>query len=79
MSNLTEPVALAQGSEYDPWNMPDSYTVFMAAPEHVRQWLHPHWQTQKALHPMGYYLAGMYFLVIGDYFCNLRCMQFLKQ
>jgi len=65
MANSSDPVALAQTGEYNPWNLPDTYTVFMAAPEDIRQWLHPHWQTQKALHPMGYYLAGLYFLVIG--------------
>ena len=65
MTNLSDPAALSQINDYDPWRMPDSYTVWMAAPEDLRSMLHPHWQSQKALHPMGYYLAGIYFLFIG--------------
>jgi hypothetical protein len=29
--------------------------------------LHLHWQTQKALYPMIYYLFGILFLIIGEF------------
>lgn len=60
--NLT---ALAQRQSFDPWSLPDSFTVYTFAPEEIRSFLHPHWQTQKAPHPMLYYFFGLLYLVIG--------------
>ncbi len=53
---------------FDPWNLPDSFTVYNFAPDYVRSFLHPHWQTQKAPHPMMYYFLGLFYLFIGRLF-----------
>jgi len=50
---------------FDPWSLPDSFTVYNFAPDYVRPFLHPHWQTQKAPHPMIYYFLGLFYLFIG--------------
>jgi hypothetical protein len=57
--------AMAQQQPFNPWVLPDSFTVYAFAPEEIRSFLHPHWQTQKAPHPMIYYLFGILYLVIG--------------
>ena len=63
-SNIT---AMAQQQPFNPWSLPDSFTVYAFAPEEIRSFLHPHWQTQKAPHPMIYYLFGILYLVIGEF------------
>lgn len=59
--------AMAQHGAYNPWSLPDSFTVFAFAPEDIRGFLHPHWHTQKSPHPMLYYFFGLYYLVMGAY------------
>ena len=66
MFNSTGPIAEAQSQDYNPWALPDSFTVFNFAPEDIRSFLHPHWQTQKAPHPMWYYFFGLFYLVMGN-------------
>jgi len=51
---------------YDPWTPPDSFTVYNFAPDYVRPFLHEHWQTQKAVHPIWAYFFGLYYLVMGN-------------
>ena len=58
-------LALAQKHEFNPWTVPDDYTVYNFAPDYVKPLLHPHWQTQKAVHPIYAYFFGMYYLVMG--------------
>jgi r-opsin len=50
---------------FDPWSVPESVTMFNFAPEDIRSFMHPHWQTQKAVHPVWFYALGLYFLIIG--------------
>ena len=64
---LTATAAMAQHGAYNPWSLPDSFTVFAFAPEDIRGFLHPHWHTQKSPHPMLYYFFGLYYLVMGAY------------
>ena len=59
--------AMAQKQPYDPWSLPDSFTIYNFAPEEIRSFLHPHWHNQKAPHPMMYYFFGLLYLVIGVY------------
>ncbi len=54
-----------QMGEYDPWNPPDSFTVYNFAPDYVRPYLHDHWKTQKAVHPIWAYFFGLFYLVMG--------------
>jgi r-opsin len=58
-------LALAQKHDFNPWSVPDDYTVYNFAPDYVKPLLHPHWQTQKAVHPIYAYFFGMYYLVMG--------------
>lgn len=58
-----QPVAFQQ--EYDPWTVPESFTVYKFAPEYVKPLLHPHWQSQRAVHPFWAYFFGLYYLVMG--------------
>ncbi|KAK4037275.1 hypothetical protein OUZ56_029311 [Daphnia magna] len=58
--------ALAQRTTFDPWSLPDTFTVFAFAPEDIRGFLHPHWHTQKSPHPMLYYFFGLYYLLMGS-------------
>lgn len=75
-ANLT---AMAQRQPFDPWALPDSFTVYAFAPEEIRSFLHPHWQTQKAPHPMLYYLFGILYLVIGkSFFCQFTIINLEK-
>jgi r-opsin len=57
--------ALAQKHPFDPWKLPDSYSVWDMAPEDVQAWMHPHWKTQKPVHPIYSYFFGLYYLVLG--------------
>lgn len=59
--------AMAQHGGYNPWVLPDSFTILSFAPEDIRGFLHPHWHTQKSPHPMLYYFFGLYYLVMGEY------------
>ncbi|XP_057380856.1 compound eye opsin BCRH2-like [Daphnia carinata] len=61
----TNVTAMAQQQPFNPWAIPDSFTVYNFAPEEIRSFLHPHWQTQKAPHPMLYYFFGILYMVIG--------------
>jgi r-opsin len=58
-------LALARKHDFNPWSVPDDYTVYNFAPDYVKPLLHPHWQTQKAVHPIYAYFFGMYYLVMG--------------
>ena len=64
MNSSTSPFALAL-QDLDPWNLPDSFTVYKLAPEYVRPFLHEHWKTQRAVHPIWSYFVGLFFLVLG--------------
>ena len=64
IENFTE--AMARKGEYDPWTIPDDFTVYKSAPEWLQPLLHPHWQTQKAVHPFFSYFCGLYLLVGGN-------------
>ena len=61
-TNIT---AMAQHQPYNPWSLPDSFTIYNFAPEEIRSFLHPHWHNQKAPHPMLYYFFGLLYTVIG--------------
>lgn len=62
MENIT---ALAQLQPFNPWVVPDTFTVYEFAPEDIRSFLHPHWKTQRAPHPMMNYFFGLAYFVIG--------------
>ena len=71
-SNTSSLLTMAQartspssGNSFNPWDLPDSFTVLNFAPEEIRPFLHPHWHNQKAPHPMLYYFFGLYYLVVG--------------
>ena len=55
----------AMKQAFDPWALPDTFTVFNFAPEEIHSFLHPHWKSQKAPHPMLYYFFGLYYFVVG--------------
>ena len=57
--------------EYDPWSIPADFTVYKSAPEWLRPLMHPHWQTQKAVHPFWNYFCGLYLLVGGILFIEI--------
>lgn len=60
--------SFTQGQKsFDPWSVPDSFTVYVYAPDYVKPLLHPHWETQKAVHPLWAYFFGLYYLVMGIY------------
>lgn len=59
-------LALAQRQSFNPWTVPDDFTVFSFAPDYVQPLLHPHWQTQKAVHPIWAYFFGLYYLILGN-------------
>ena len=63
LKNITE--AMARKGEYDPWAIPDDYSVYKSAPDWLQPLLHPHWQTQKAVHPFFNYFCGLYLLFGG--------------
>ena len=63
-------------NEYDPWSIPDDYTVWKMAPDYVKPLLPPHWQTQKAVHPFFSYFCGLYLLVVGKYLLALQYLRF---
>jgi r-opsin len=61
--NITTAAALKEA--FDPWSLPDTFTVYNFAPEEIHSFLLPHWKTQKAPHPMLYYFFGLLYLIIG--------------
>lgn len=61
-SNIT---AMSQRQPFNPWEIPDTFTVYEFASEDVRSFLHPHWKTQKAPHPAMAYLFGLIYFTIG--------------
>lgn len=65
-NNTTLPEAF-QLDNFDPWTVPDSFTVYKYAPDYVKPLLHPHWQTQKAIHPFWSYFFGLYYFVMGNW------------
>ena len=66
-TDLITSSALKQG--YDPWSLPDTFTVLNFAPKEIHSFLLPHWHTQKAPHPFLYYFFGLYYLVVGEFKC----------
>lgn len=67
MNETLVPVAYVQDQMFDPWTVPDSFTVYKFAPDYVKPLLHPHWQTQKAVHPLWSYFFALYYLIMGIY------------
>ena len=65
MNNITSALALKSGGSFDPWNVPDDFTVWNFAPDYVKPYLHDHWKTQKAVHPLWAYFFGLYYFVMG--------------
>lgn len=65
MNNSAMLLPAAFQQDFNPWAVPDSFTVYKFAPEYVRPLLHPHWQTQKAVHPFWAYFFGLYYFVMG--------------
>ena len=63
--NSNVSAAMAQRQPFNPWDLPDTFTIYNFAPEEIRSFLHPHWHNQKAPHPMMYYFLGLLYLVIG--------------
>ena len=63
MNNVSASLELKQS--FDPWNVPDDFTVWNFAPDYVKPFLHEHWKTQKAVHPLWSYFFGLYYLVMG--------------
>ena len=57
----------AQRQSFNPWNIPDDFSVYDMAPDHVKPLLHPHWKTQKAVHPIYAYFFGIYYLTMGNF------------
>ena len=68
-----------QGNEFNPWAVPDTFTVYSFAPDYVKPLLHPHWQTQKAVHPLWAYIFGLYYFVLGRvlYYCMQKYLYYL--
>lgn len=62
MENIT---FAAQKQAFDPWNIPDSFTLYQFAPEDIRHFLHPYWHGVKAPHPVWFYFLGLYFFILG--------------
>lgn len=56
---------MAQHQPFNPWVVPDSFSVYELATDEVKPWIHPHWRTQRAVHPIWAYVVGMYFLLLG--------------
>ena len=63
MENIT---FAAQKQAFDPWNIPDSFTLYQFAPEDIRSFLHPYWHGVKAPHPVWFYFLGLYFFILGE-------------
>ena len=68
---MNSTLALAQHQPFNPWVLPDTFSVYELAPDEVRPWLHPHWQTQRAVHPIWSYMVGVYFLLLGTAIFNI--------
>lgn len=65
MATLQNITAEMRQQPFNPWQLPPSFTVYELAPEDVRHFLHPHWQTQQAVHPIYAYFFGLYYLFMG--------------
>ena len=63
MRNVSEAMMLRDA--YDPWSLPEDYTVWKMAPDYVKPLLPVHWQTQKAVHPFFGYFCGLYLFFMG--------------
>jgi hypothetical protein len=70
--------AMAQQQPFNPWSLPDTFTIYNFAPEEIRSFLHPHWHNQKAPHPMMYYFFGIIYLVIGVYSYEIKLILQIK-
>ena len=57
---------------YNPWSMPDDFTVYKMAPDNVKPLLHAHWKTQKAIHPIFAYFCGLYLLLMGKKYSHFK-------
>ena len=55
----------AQQQSFNPWDIPDSFTLYQMAPEDIRHFLHPHWHNQKAPHPVWFYAFGLWYFFVG--------------
>jgi len=64
--NASWPLASQQQQVFDPWSVPDSFTVYNFAPDYVKPLLHDHWKAQKAVHPLWAYFFGLYYFVMGN-------------
>lgn len=72
--DYNDSVVMAQRQPFNPWEIPDTFTIYSFAPEEIRSFLHPHWHNQKAPHPMIYYFLGLLYLVIGTVAISGNCM-----
>ena len=61
-SNIT---LAAQKQGYDPWNIPDTFTLYQFCPEDIRSFLHPFWHSHRTPHPVWFYGLGLYFTILG--------------
>ena len=57
----------AQKQPYDPWTIPETYTLFQMAPDDIRHFLHPHWHNQKAPHPVWFYALGLWYFALSKW------------
>ena len=62
--NTSSPLALPL-QDFNPWSVPDTFTVYNFAPDYVKPLLHDHWKTQTAVHPLWSYFFGLYYLIMG--------------
>ena len=62
---FTSALALKSEGSFDPWSVPDDFTVYNFAPDYVKPFLHDHWKTQEAVHPSWAYFFGLYYFVMG--------------
>lgn len=62
---MTSDVVAMARQGFDPFALPDTFTLLSYAPEDIKGLLHPHWHTMKAIHPMWYYMLGLAYLAIG--------------
>ena len=65
MNISSSSLAYQQPEDFDPWTVPDTFTVWNFAPDYIKPLLHDHWKTQKAVHPLWSYFFGLYYFVIG--------------
>lgn len=65
-ANKSLTASAQQQKAFNPWSLPDEYTVYYFAPDDVKAFLHPHWHTQKAVHPIYSYFFGIYYFLMGE-------------